>query len=158
MCWVVAYLSLVCFFVFCFFFFQAEDGIRDYKVTGFQTCALPIYCHGLQRVPAGLNENASRIIESGILREIGSAGPGEFPATDSPRRASALSADGQRGNPDGLPPGAAALAGRDPRSRGHSARDRPRQLGTVGEEEGHARGLPLRPGNARRVGRRKRLP
>src|ERR1022692_1023191 len=26
-----------------FFFFQAEDGIRDYKVTGVQTCALPIW-------------------------------------------------------------------------------------------------------------------
>src|ERR1039457_791943 len=26
-----------------FFFFQAEDGIRDYKLTGVQTCALPIY-------------------------------------------------------------------------------------------------------------------
>src|SRR6266566_7687271 len=26
----------------CDFFFQAEDGIRDYKVTGVQTCALPI--------------------------------------------------------------------------------------------------------------------
>src|SRR5256885_8595410 len=25
-----------------FFLFQAEDGIRDYKVTGVQTCALPI--------------------------------------------------------------------------------------------------------------------
>src|ERR1022692_3306514 len=24
------------------FFFQAEDGIRNYKVTGVQTCALPI--------------------------------------------------------------------------------------------------------------------
>src|SRR5256885_10642291 len=30
-------------YVFFFFFFQAEDGIRDYKVTGVQTCALPIY-------------------------------------------------------------------------------------------------------------------
>src|ERR1022692_2673235 len=29
--------------VFFFFFFQAEDGIRDYKVTGVQTCALPIW-------------------------------------------------------------------------------------------------------------------
>src|SRR5256885_8356805 len=28
--------------LFYFFFFQAEDGIRDYKVTGVQTCALPI--------------------------------------------------------------------------------------------------------------------
>src|SRR5688500_19992465 len=29
-----------------FFFFQAEDGIRDYKVTGVQTCALPILASG----------------------------------------------------------------------------------------------------------------
>ena len=27
------------------FFFQAEDGIRDYEVTGVQTCALPILPH-----------------------------------------------------------------------------------------------------------------
>src|SRR5438445_1467368 len=31
---------LLCFFLF--FFFQAEDGIRDIGVTGVQTCALPI--------------------------------------------------------------------------------------------------------------------
>ena len=35
------------------FFVQAEDGIRDYDVTGVQTCALPIFalcatCHGAQ--------------------------------------------------------------------------------------------------------------
>src|SRR5206468_6756864 len=30
-------------FFFYFFFFQAEDGIRDLIVTGVQTCALPIY-------------------------------------------------------------------------------------------------------------------
>src|SRR3712207_7886772 len=29
--------------LFCFFFFQAEDGIRDIGVTGVQTCALPIF-------------------------------------------------------------------------------------------------------------------
>src|SRR5256885_9389106 len=29
--------------MYIFFFFQAEDGIRDYKVTGVQTCALPIF-------------------------------------------------------------------------------------------------------------------
>src|SRR2546427_5448134 len=28
-----------------FFFFQAEDGIRDLTVTGVQTCALPISCN-----------------------------------------------------------------------------------------------------------------
>src|SRR5256885_11397425 len=37
------------------FFFQAEDGIRDYKVTGVQTCALPIWrgfgVSGDRRVP-----------------------------------------------------------------------------------------------------------
>src|SRR2546425_4990914 len=32
--------------VFFFFFFQAEDGIRDKLVTGVQTCALPIWALG----------------------------------------------------------------------------------------------------------------
>ena len=37
---------MFCFLFFlCFFFFQAEDGIRDVAVTGVQTCALPI-CGG----------------------------------------------------------------------------------------------------------------
>src|SRR5690606_40297143 len=42
------YFVLLLFFsfFFFFFFFQAEDGIRDFHVTGVQTCALPI-CHGL---------------------------------------------------------------------------------------------------------------
>src|SRR5436309_11812209 len=34
---------LVQSFLSVFFFFQAEDGIRDFHVTGVQTCALPIY-------------------------------------------------------------------------------------------------------------------
>src|SRR5256884_4022622 len=35
--------SLSCYlWLMCFFFFQAEDGIRDVAVTGVQTCALPI--------------------------------------------------------------------------------------------------------------------
>src|SRR5690554_7369140 len=34
----------MCFVMF-FFFFQAEDGIRDADVTGVQTCALPIYTY-----------------------------------------------------------------------------------------------------------------
>src|SRR3989440_9603618 len=36
----------------CFFFFQAEDGIRDLIVTGVQTCALPI-CPGSSRCAHG---------------------------------------------------------------------------------------------------------
>src|SRR5438034_7085368 len=38
-------MCFMCTLVF-FFFFQAEDGIRDHCVTGVQTCALPI-CQGL---------------------------------------------------------------------------------------------------------------
>src|SRR5258708_8588724 len=34
--------DLITIFNVCFFFFQAEDGIRDDLVTGVQTCALPI--------------------------------------------------------------------------------------------------------------------
>src|SRR2546426_4170394 len=58
-------------FVFFFFFFQAEDGIRDYKVTGVQTCALPI----LGRGAAGAHRGAGAREE---LRGHGcvSRGPG----------------------------------------------------------------------------------
>src|SRR5262249_58693420 len=35
-------LLQLCVYLF-FFFFQAEDGIRDWSVTGVQTCALPIF-------------------------------------------------------------------------------------------------------------------
>src|SRR3712207_4815422 len=42
-----------------FFFFQAEDGIRDIGVTGVQTCALPIlkgeYAFGYLRAEAGVH-------------------------------------------------------------------------------------------------------
>src|SRR2546430_8514630 len=38
----VIYFSLQSTFLCFFFFFQAEDGIRDLTVTGVQTCALPI--------------------------------------------------------------------------------------------------------------------
>src|SRR5436309_2148730 len=37
----IAYILFV-LYLFFFFFFQAEDGIRDFHVTGVQTCALPI--------------------------------------------------------------------------------------------------------------------
>src|SRR5690554_3380765 len=37
------FLIVIDGFLFFFFFFQAEDGIRDADVTGVQTCALPIW-------------------------------------------------------------------------------------------------------------------
>src|SRR5690606_40639599 len=40
-----------------FFFFQAEDGIRDFHVTGVQTCALPILIVKIPIVRASFPEN-----------------------------------------------------------------------------------------------------
>src|SRR6266540_926863 len=40
-------------FIWFFFFFQAEDGIRDRDVTGVQTCALPISHRGLRQGASG---------------------------------------------------------------------------------------------------------
>src|SRR5690348_18133586 len=54
----VSFALYFCFFTdlflchvlfFFFFFFQAEDGIRDGRVTGVQTCALPICSAFLRR-------------------------------------------------------------------------------------------------------------
>ena len=40
--WVIDCVGYVNSLLLVFFFFQAEDGIRDHCVTGVQTCALPI--------------------------------------------------------------------------------------------------------------------
>src|SRR5688572_24201885 len=47
----------LCFVDFFFFFFQAEDGIRDLTVTGVQTCALPI-CAWFARLATLLKPSA----------------------------------------------------------------------------------------------------
>src|SRR6266566_7358057 len=59
--------------LFFFFFFQAEDGIRDYKVTGVQTCALPIFARRIgtrvrvktARPVAGSRSLHGTIVEAG---------------------------------------------------------------------------------------------
>src|SRR2546425_12418928 len=52
--------TIVCIIVLIvFFFFQAEDGIRDKLVTGVQTCALPISTVGLHSRQSGWNYDAS---------------------------------------------------------------------------------------------------
>src|SRR3989449_8039854 len=45
---------------FFFFFFQAEDGIRDVAVTGVQTCALPISLQGAGALTASLLKRGAR--------------------------------------------------------------------------------------------------
>src|SRR3712207_7927558 len=43
--YIVTHLCDVYIVIVFYFFFQAEDGIRDIGVTGVQTCALPIYAY-----------------------------------------------------------------------------------------------------------------
>src|SRR5207302_2727893 len=54
--------------IFIFFFFQAEDGIRDFHVTGVQTCALPILS-----TPSSVSVRAevrfARVFQSDALRQ-----------------------------------------------------------------------------------------
>ena len=55
-----------------FFFFAAEDGIRDYEVTGVQTCALPI---SGETTRIQVNQAFQRIFEDGeIIFDEGDAG------------------------------------------------------------------------------------
>src|SRR5438132_941875 len=53
--------TTVCFV--CFFFFQAEDGIRDHCVTGVQTCALPILKRPSPE-PASIRRGSARGLRS----------------------------------------------------------------------------------------------
>src|SRR5690625_6675414 len=58
-----------------FFFFQAEDGIRDGHVTGVQTCALPILWYTepaadwLGALPVG-NGRLGAMVHGGVEREV----------------------------------------------------------------------------------------
>src|SRR5262249_59262167 len=46
-------VSVIYDMTYIFFFFQAEDGIRDWSVTGVQTCALPISRHSSSTAAPG---------------------------------------------------------------------------------------------------------
>src|SRR5437762_5639243 len=62
---------------FFFFFFQAEDGIRDTSVTGVQTCALPIWPlirdgrHTLIAAPTGSGKTLAAFLSAidSLLRQ-----------------------------------------------------------------------------------------
>src|SRR5690606_39723339 len=66
------------------FFFQAEDGIRDFHVTGVQTCALPIFGGGRRGRHFGLGRSSgcSRSLRGflgfrrlgGLFRRFGGGG------------------------------------------------------------------------------------
>src|SRR5256885_4496519 len=69
-----------------FFFFQAEDGIRDYKVTGVQTCALPIFLDVEEGRVAALARQAQLELVAGEERP----GRGQDPVQRPARRAHGL--------------------------------------------------------------------
>src|SRR2546429_4485493 len=80
-----------------FFFFQAEDGIRDVAATGVQTCALPIYTITLQKGTLSVMYSASCIIsgdpthvilqpinaDGSSVNKAGSTVPAKFRVTDA---------------------------------------------------------------------------
>src|SRR5438876_6759079 len=61
------------------FFFQAEDGIRDGRVTGVQTCALPIFgpCKSGSRLPARGEQLLNGLDRSGRRADGGDTEIGE---------------------------------------------------------------------------------
>src|SRR5205807_6956342 len=70
-----------------FFFFQAEDGIRDYKVTGVQTCALPISSGPFIKInstaiPDNLFESELFGYEKGAFTGANNSKPGKFELAD----------------------------------------------------------------------------
>src|SRR5256885_8242876 len=77
-----------------FFFFQAEDGIRYYKVTGVQTCALPISSTAamlllLYQLVAERQgcppEKITGTVQNDILKEYAARGTYIFPPQPSMR-------------------------------------------------------------------------
>src|SRR5699024_11856178 len=58
-----------------FFFFQAEDGIRDRNVTGVQTCALPIWIKATPGI-TGLSPPRVHIDGEVWHLDVGSSHPG----------------------------------------------------------------------------------
>src|SRR5205823_9583208 len=70
-----------------FFFFQAEDGIRDKLVTGVQTCALPIFNRdSVRRMPASSLPVASCVTIDVMNERVGS------PSSGGPSSSSTVSA------------------------------------------------------------------
>src|SRR6266699_5710014 len=86
-----------------FFFFQAEDGIRDADVTGVQTCALPISADLVRRALlsvqlAGINQAVAK--DPGAISfpvEIHRDGPGHLAIVDLPYGVEAADVIARRG-------------------------------------------------------------
>src|SRR6266478_6454985 len=109
--------------MFYFFFFQAEDGIRDLTVTGVQTCALPI-SHGAARGRAatgtsGAERTGNEIVSLGdaqsssmLLSLLERLQPGAF-ATAGTAPAAGTAGTGPMAGAASATPGGAALTRAD---------------------------------------------
>src|SRR5256884_247835 len=82
--------------MYYFFFFQAEDGIRDVAVTGVQTCALPI--SSCARTPAAVSVRTQRVP------------PGAYTRSRAACRWAALSGSSGNGSASLSPAGVALMA------------------------------------------------
>src|SRR2546422_9556861 len=117
-----SYGVMVAVFVWFFFFFQAEDGIRDVAVTGVQTCALPI-----SPLPAparaGDADRAARVHPSGRgRRPLEASREQERPPRG--RATLELGADHRPRREHRPLPRSAAAARREDRGRGGTTRPR----------------------------------
>src|SRR2546430_12547360 len=61
-------VASTCNLIVMFFFFQAEDGIRDLTVTGVQTCALPISQVRTSDNPQLMERMKSKLLELELKR------------------------------------------------------------------------------------------
>src|SRR5437879_11876140 len=95
--------------LFFFFFFQAEDGIRDTSVTGVQTCAIPIFNAAVvaamdevgidisRELPKPLTDDAVRAADAVV--KIGRAScreRGESPVVTGPGKETTARGTGRR--------------------------------------------------------------
>src|SRR6266487_4917287 len=93
------------------FFFQAEDGIRDGRVTGVQTCALPICLLIIALVVKVVmaarpsRNTASQQGDEGSWRRIGNMPAEPSETTEPAHRSVEREADSRRGIERPLPPG-----------------------------------------------------
>src|SRR2546430_4521300 len=65
-----------------FFFFQAEDGIRDLTVTGVQTCALPIYGIFTAQIPGQAGGVVAFYVQAADSRGAIAAFPDDAPSRE----------------------------------------------------------------------------
>src|SRR2546427_10992050 len=125
-----------------FFFFQAEDGIRDLTVTGVQTCALPIYVAELGKVAfqAGVGHGVGQIalVDFGGHRKTSSIGCAQkgAPLACMRRTVQSAAVNGWEGGRRAVSTqaGAACRAGASP--GGRQTRSEERRVGERGRYRG----------------------